>query len=578
MNALAIPLLSLTLLLGGCSTPLPKTPLRGHITQAPTPPIAHPVAQPGGQIPPLVEHLSAAPAAQTSSAAQGRPGHEKFSVTVHSVPVRDLLFALARDAKMDVDIAPGITGQVTLNAVDQPLPALLERIARQVPLRFEFTADSLLILPDTPYLKHYPVDYVNLARTVNGAVSNNMQIGGMAGSVGNSAGAASSASSVGAGSLSNTRIENTTQHRFWENLEKNLRLLLVDREIRPNIAVDSPESPKIPAPTANTPSSTNTPSTAPSSSSTLIVNPEAGLVSVVATRQQHLGIQAFIDRISQAVRRQVLIEATIVEVALGEGHEQGIDWNGLVRGGVLEFAGNSLKNTVNLRYSRDDNPRALISLLATFGTSRVLSSPRISVLNNQSALLKVVENYVYFTVRADTTTTANVGTTVTYSTTPQTVSVGLVLGVTPQISADDSVVLNIRPTITSIGREVPDPNPDLRKNGIENLVPMIRTREIESVMRVSNGQIAILGGLMEDRIIQRNNRLPGLGDLPLAGELFTNRNNQAQKTELVIFLRPVVIREASLRGDFARFTDHLPSPTFFQPDAIPTAGTPGAEN
>jgi MSHA type pilus biogenesis protein MshL len=466
---------------------------------------------------------------------------EKFSVKVHRVPVRDLLFALARDANLDIDIAPGITGLITMNAVEQNLPTLLTRIARQTPLRFEFTGGNLLIQPDTPYLRHYPVDYVNLARSVNGAVSNNMQIG------------ASSANSIGAGSLSNTRIENTTQHRFWETLEKNLRQLLLERGPS-TFAVDPAEGEK-------------TPGSGNESNSTLIINPEAGLVSLLATHTQHQGIKAFIEHVGQAVRRQVLIEATIVEVALSEGHEQGIDWNGLVRGGLFELAGNSLKGSVNLRYNRNDDPRALISLLDSFGTSRVLSSPRISVLNNQSALLKVVENYVYFTVKADTTTTANVGTTVTYTTTPQTVSVGLVMGVTPQISADDSVVLNIRPTITSIGREIPDPNPDLRKNGIENLVPMIRTREIESVMRVSNGQIAVLGGLMEDRINHRNNRLPLLGEIPIAGELFNNRNNQAQKTELVIFLRPVVIREASLAGEFSELSRHLPDSSFFQPQS-----------
>ena len=113
---------------------------------------------------------------------------------------------------------------------------------------------------------------------------------------------------------------------------------------------------------------------------------------------------------------------------------------------------------------------------------------------------------------------------------------------------------------------MPDPNPDLRKNGIENLVPMIRTREIESVMRVSNGQIAVLGGLMQDRIDYKTNRLPGLGEIPLAGEIFNNRNNRAQKTELVIFLRPVVIREASLRGDFSDLSTYLPEADFFRPN------------
>lgn len=491
-----------------CGTTSPASTPQGHLR----------LTHPAGPIPDIVDQPAAMPAS--------KPGDDGFSVTVSDVPVRDLLFALARDADIDIDIAPEIIGKITLKASRQPLPVLLERISRQVPLRFEFTADSLLILPDTPYFAHYPVDYVNLGRTVSTSVANKMQIGD-AGDNGSG------------GSLSNTHIENVSAHRFWAGLESNLERLM---------------------------KATGTPAdkTAPPR---LIVDAEAGLVTAYATQDEHRRIRRFIDRTIKAARRQVMIEATIVEVTLSDGYQQGIDWNGLVRGGIFSLAGNALKGSVNLSYNRDDNPRALISLLERFGTSRVLSSPRLSVLNNQAALLRVVENYVYFQVRADTTTTANVGTTTTYTTTPQTVSVGLVMGVTPQIANDDSILLNIRPSITSIDREVPDPNPDLRRNGIENLVPMIRTREIESVMRIANGQTAVLGGLMEDRADYQTQRVPLLGDLPLAGEAFNNRNNRTRKTELVIFLRPVVIRDPGLRGDYAAQAEALPGNTFFNPPA-----------
>ncbi|WP_374328754.1 type II secretion system protein GspD [Azonexus sp.] len=507
-------------LLTACSAPVPRQALAGHLHARPAP---------GSEdIPAIVEQMSPLP---TSSPATPRPAD--YSVSVDRIPVRDLLFALARDARIDIDIAPEIEGKVTLNALHQPLEVILERIARQIPLNFEFSGDSLLIVPDKPYLAHYPVDYVNLERSVTTSVANNMQIGASTGS-------------TNAGNLSATRIENVSRHHFWENLKAGLEQLLESNPAGGGKAANPQR---------------------------LIINGEGGLVSAIATRRQHRQIRSFIDQLSNAVRRQVLIEATIVEVALSEGHEQGIDWSSLISGGIFELAGNPLKTGINLRYDRNANPKALISLLDRFGDSRVLSSPRLSVLNNQTALLKVVENYVYFTVKADTTTTANVGTSVTYTTTPQTVSVGLVMGVTPQVAADDSVILNIRPTITSVGREIPDPNPDLRRNGIENLVPVIRTREIESVMRVANGQIAVLGGLMEDGIDHRNQRIPLLGEIPGAGEVFTNRDNRAHKTELVIFLRPTVIREASLSGDYSGSADALPTQGFFPPPR-PTAPAP----
>ena len=503
----AMMILPLILIAVACSTATPTSTRQGHLR----------LTHPAGPIPEIVDH----PAPTIEPAVDA-----VYSVTVSDVPVRDLLFALARDADIDIDIAPEITGKITLKASRQPLPVLLDRISRQVPLRFDFTAGGLLILPDAPYFAHYPVDYVNLGRTVSSTVANKMQIG--------DAGEGGSG-----GSLSNTRIENVGAHRFWDGLEKNL-----DRLMKTSAAqIDKTAPPR------------------------LIVDAEAGLITAYATQAEHRQIRRFVDRVTTAARRQVMIEATIVEVTLSDGYQQGIDWSGLVRGGVFSLAGNALKGSVNLSYNRDDNPRALISLLERFGTSRVLSSPRLSVLNNQAALLRVVENYVYFQVKADTTTTANVGTTTTYTTTPQTVSVGLVMGVTPQIASDDSILLNIRPSITSIDREVPDPNPDLRRNGIENLVPMIRTREIESVMRIANGQTAVLGGLMEDRADYQSQRVPILSDIPLAGEAFNNRNNRTRKTELVIFLRPVVIRDPGLRGDYAALADRLPGDDFFAPPA-----------
>ena len=524
----------LLLILAACSQPAPRLDSGAHL-------------QAGMAVP-----MASRKQEQAQAEPDSRPpwpfstAAETYSVTVRDVPVRDLLFVLARDAKLEIDIAPQVGGTVTLNAYQRPLPELLERIARQVPLRYEFLANSLLVAPDAPYLQHYTVDYVNLGRTVTTSVSNNMQIGSVQGN------------DKSADNLSATRIENTTQHRFWEKLEKSILHLLQEGEAGKKPSAGEPQR--------------------------LAVHPEAGVVSVFATQAQQRQVARLLAQMSGAVRRQVLIEASIVEVSLNEGYEQGIDWTSMLSGGVFEYAGNALKNSVNLRYNRGENPRALLTLLQRFGTSKVLSSPRLSVLNNQTALLKVVENYVYFSVKADTTSTANVGSTVTYTTTPQTVAVGLVMGVTPQIAADDSVILNIRPTITSISREVPDPNPELRKNGIENLVPMIRTREIESVMRVANGQIAVLGGLMEDRIDYQTARLPGLGQVPLVGEAFNNRNNRTQKTELVIFLRPLVVREPGLAGGYNGYERFLPDAAFLAapehgqafrfPPTGPAAGSP----
>jgi general secretion pathway protein D len=270
-----------------------------------------------------------------------------------------------------------------------------------------------------------------------------------------------------------------------------------------------------------------------------------------------------------------MIEATIVEVELGDGYQQGIEWNRVWADGNRELGlaapvvtGGVTATTTPfvLNFVRHDNPLGLtLSLLQSFGTTRVLSSPRLSVLNNQTALLKVVENVVYFNIKADVASGSfNSNPIVAYTTTPQTVSVGLVMTVTPQISDNDSIILNVRPTISSISGMVKDPNPDIPGN-LSNEIPQIRTREIESVLRVANGEIAVLGGLMEDRVNYNTGRVPLLGQLPIVGELFSARNNATKKSELVIFLRPVVIRDPGLNGDFAGLKPYLPQENFFTP-------------
>jgi general secretion pathway protein D len=569
-------------LLAACAAPTPREPLKGHLNTESSAP-----ATSATNIPAPVQQTLALPKPRDTRKA------ETYSVVVNNVPVRDLLFALARDAKVNVDIHPGITGTVTLNAIDQTLPQLLTRISKQVDMRFELDGPNLAVMPDSPFLKHYKVDYVNMARNVTGTVSTNTQIAtGTTGSTGNT----SAPSTGGGGNISNTRIENTSNNHFWESLEKNIKDILRETDkvfpegssetvIEKSTAQTATGAAALPQGAgqraaqaiANALQANPNPNSASQATGTsierrstfreaasVIMNAESGVITVRATQRQHDRIQEFVDRVTNSASKQVLIEATIVEVTLKDGYQQGINWTQLAGGGTISFIGNALtKNAANLTYTRGGNPDSLITMLDTFGTTKVLSSPRVSVMNNQTALLKVVENYVYFSVKADTTTTANVGTTTTYTTTPQSVSVGLVVSVTPQISDGDAVTLNVRPTITSVAREVLDPNPDLKKNEISNLVPVIRTREIESVMRIASGNIAILGGLMEDKIDYQNQRVPLLGQIPLAGELVNNRNNAAQKTELVIFLRPIVIKDASLDGDFAALRDHLPGQNFF---------------
>lgn len=576
-----------TLLLTACApTTLSNGPSSGHLR-------ADSAAPTRGAIPQPVQQIASLPRPRSFGKT------ETYSVVVNNVKVQDLLFALARDAKLNVDIHPGITGQVSLNAIDQTLPQLLSRIAKQVDLRFELDGPNLAVLPDTPYLKNYPIDYVNLARDVSGTVSTNTQI---------STSALSAASGgAAAGNTSRLQIENKSRNRFWESLEKNIKDLLRETDkifpegstetVMEQSASQSTTGTGAPPPagsatragqSAPTLAASPNPAALQNSGATVvkrmtfreaasvIASPESGVITVRATARQHEKVQEFIDRVMSNARRQVLIEATIVEVTLSDGYQQGIEWSRITSGSDYSVTRPTLTTNVPnavspyvLKYSslNPANLLATVELLRSFGDVKVLSSPKLSVLNNQTATLKVSEDYVYFNVKSDTTTTANVGTTVGVTTTPQSVSVGFFMSLTAQISDGDTVTLNVRPSISSISELKRDPNPIIPAT-IPNYVPQIRTREIESLMRIESGDIAVLGGLMEDRADYKTGRVPGVGDIPLFGELFNTRSNSASKSELVVLLRPTVIKEASIRGDYSALQDALPGQDFFTPAQV----------
>ena len=598
----------LVLMLAACQAPTPQQPLAGHLSTETTLPQAR------GEIPAPVQQTLALPKPRAV------PKAETYSVVVNNVQVSDLLFALARDAKVNVDIHPGITGTVSLNAINQTLPQLLTRIAKQVDMRFELDGPNLVVMPDSPFLKHYKVDYVNMARNVTETISTSTQINTNPGASGGGSAGGSTGNIGGGGNVSNTRIENKSNNQFWDSLEKNIKDILRETDkILPEgssetvieqantqsssgaAALPQGSGPRAAQAIANALQSNPSPGSSSQATgnsvvrrntfreaASVIMNPETGVITVRATSRQHEKIQEFIDRVIASSRRQVLIEATIVEVALGDGYQQGIEWTKVITGATgvgLSLTPASVNSNVGnavtpftLGYQNKQSNfeiNSIVNILQAYGTAKVLSSPRLSVMNNQTALLKVVENFVYFNVKADTTSTANVGTTVAVTTTPQSVSVGLVMTVTAQVSDGEAVILNVRPTISSISELKEDPNPSIPA-GVKNYVPQIRTREIESVMRVTSGEIAVLGGLMEDGVNWKTGRVPILGQIPLVGELFTTRNNAATKSELVIFLRPVIIKDPSLNGDFSNLRSMLPGENFFAqpPEAQPFNNLP----
>lgn len=584
---------ALTLVMFGCSNAPVQAPGETHLRaeKADTGDTA--------TIPAPVQQLLALPRPKAT------PRVETYSVVVNNVSVQELLFALARDAKINVDVHPDIKGTVTMNAIDQTLQQLLKRISRLIDIRWEFEGSTLSVIPDKPFLRTYKIDFPNISREVSSKISTTTQVGGASGG-GNSA-------SAGGGNSASTSIENKTKNDLMVNLIKNVEDLLkeedkfqikAERQIDTSNQASTTGAGRIATSMSsgvklkNTDGSTevSAPGSAAAGSGNQSIqaqgaavdrigevekaiyvfgNKETGVLSVRATSRQHEKVQQFIDQVMSTAKRQVLIEATIAEVTLKDGYQQGIEWNRLSLSGLgfqlaQRTAGNiaaPVSSLLQMGYTNPNSPLGNISgtikLLESFGNVKVLSSPKLSVMNNQTATLAVADNKVYFTVRADTTTTSNGIASTTFTTTPHIISVGVFMNVTPQISDINEVTLNIRPTITRITGYVNDPNPSLAAAGVVNRVPEIQAREMESIIKISSGQIAVMGGLMQDEINYQTDAVPAASSIPLLGNLFQNRNNSRTKTELVIFLRPIIVKDASIAGDYAGYRNQLPDQDYF---------------
>ncbi len=594
------------IMLNACAHQSTIKPSSGHIDGKVTAQQAASQANAAAPIPKLAKTSPQLPVPKAVTKAQ------TYSVVVNEVPVKEILFALARESKLNIDIHPSIQGRATLNAVDQTLPAILERLARQVDLTYKMEGNTLFIAPDSPVLRTYKVDYVNMNRDTKGFIGADGQISSASQSSGNG-GTVSSSSGNGANNSSRTSVDSTSKNHLWESLIENIKELLAetDKEVivsRIGTSSDSDQSTKQSTKTSNgTVITINNPAEqaraeaeardkAKSEYKTLlaanvIANAETGVISVRATNKQHEKVQEFIDKVMGSAKKQVLIEATIVEVRLNDSFQAGIDWSRLGRQGGTGFVFGQTLGSKGFNFNSTTgaitqggtnalgaastaglfagylNPTSIVgniaasvTLLQQFGDTKVLSSPKLMVLNNQTAVLKVVDNLVYFTVQAQISQSNSNGAQNLQSitTTPNTVPVGVVMSVTPQISDSGNVNVDVRPTISRVLSFVQDPNPQLVN--IPSQIPQIQVREMESILQIASGNTAVLGGLMQDEVIRNTDAVPGLSNIPGIGKAFKGKNDATQKNELVIFLRPTVITNPSLESDeLQSYKQYLPA-------------------
>ncbi len=452
-----------------------------------------------------------------------------FSISLSDIPVKEFLHALALDAEVDLLMSDGLSGQLSLQLKNKTLPEILDAVARQLPVRYEIDDKVLQIFPDDAYLKTYSVDYLNVNRTAGSNIDLSTQIGAIS---------LNSEGSSSAGNNSRATVTNLSVNDFWLALENSLKMIVM-------------QSGQV-------------------NDTSVIVNRETGFVTVSCKHQVHKQIENYIDQVVSSAQRQVLIEALVIELVLNDKFQAGVDWRVLSQGGesgnyVQNFSGGPVVSATSIQdfsapnavfsifknSSTGNSISATLNLLREFGEVKILSSPKINALNNQSAVLKVVDNRVYFALDVKKVIEDEVET-LTTSSEIKTVPIGLVMNVMPFISKDKDIILNIRPTISRILGFAADPNPNLAVAGVQNLVPEIQVREMESMLRVTSGGLVVIGGLMQEQLTEQEVSVPGLSVLPGLGNLFRYKTKVKTKTELLVLLRPSVIENEESYGDHVK--------------------------
>ncbi len=284
------------------------------------------------------------------------------------------------------------------------------------------------------------------------------------------------------------------------------------------------------------------------------------MVSVFATQRQQKLIEAYLAELRESIGRQVLIEAKILEVALNDEFSSGINWRAMI--GDFSFAAplgttvvpppfrtplDATPNVVTMAFDNSDLD-VIAHFIQRFGTVRTLSSPRLTVQQNQTAILKVAQNQVFFRLFFQTIDQDNGNTQTNVNSVIQTVPVGVIMTVQPSINREtDEISLALRPTVTRVVDEVPDPAVAIASNNtVQSQVPVVAVQEIDSVVKLHSGQVVVMGGLMSDNSTNQDAGVPLLSELPVLGYLFKSRDEATRKTELVIFLRATILENGGI--------------------------------
>ncbi len=466
---------------------------------------------------------------EVRQARHGLLAEKRLQIAASGVAAEQFFAAIVDDSPYSIAVHPEVSGAITLNLKDVTLDEALEVVESLYGYDIRRQGRVIQVYPAGIRTETIPLDYLYVKRS--GISSTSINSGGVSendpnGSNGNSGNnnnrnGNNSNSNNTSGSNNNQNgnsginISTENESDFWTELKETLTALVGNEDGR-----------------------------------SVIVSPQAGLVTIKALPSEIAAVKTFIDSTQEHLRRQVIIEAKIMEVTLNDDYQQGVKWDkvlghiestdigfstsGGIAGNVISSA---IGGTTSLSFLNKDFS-GVIELLSTQGNVQVLSSPRITATNNQKAIIKVGDDE-YFVTDVSSTTTTGTSTTTTPEIDLTPFFSGIALDVTPQIDANGEVILHVHPSVTITAEQTKT----IRLSDQDIILPLAQSsvRESDTIIRAKSGEIVVIGGLIETRKVDLESKTPFLGDVPFLGELFKSKSESVQKKELVILLKPIVI-------------------------------------
>ncbi len=438
------------------------------------------------------------------------PKVTRLNISVHEVDAREFFMGLVIDSKENMLVHPDVSGVISLELKNVSIAQVMEAIHKVYGYDYKKSDIGYMVYPSTLQTKIFKINRLDLLR----AGQSNTRVSSGQISSNNSNNTSDYSQPVTTDSndsqSSGSWINTTTETDFWQELQAALQSIL---------AID-PEA-------------------------TVVINRQTGVVVVRAKPMQLREVEQFINITQKQSSRQVIIEAKIIEIILDDSHQAGVNWQSVVREAIdtapiLTGIGavGALKDVFSVG-GRWGDFGAVIELLETQGKTNILSSPRISTLNNQKAIIKVGSDEYFITDVSSDTVTSGSSTITNPDITWTPFFSGIALDVTPQINDRDEITLHIHPSITRVTNQVKE----FTINGEDGSLPMAlnTVRESDSIVKAKNGQIVVIGGLMQEDSKENKKGIAGLTQIPYIGNLFRVNTGEVKKSELVILLKPTLI-------------------------------------